>query len=291
MASQTIAATGPRAAVETPPSKSRAREALKRKLHAFWNAQAVYWDTIAHGSGQEEAIRYRQRAASFVPAGSRVLEVACGGGANIPWLREDREYFGVDISSAGLRRAESAGVRLVCADADALPFADDTFDAVIATNMLEHSADPVRTLGEMHRVVRPGGRVVLLGPAWDFPFWFPNSLRSKAAGWRWRLRYALSRLGRQLWAVLSGQLPFEIVEDPDAFHGEFVYDADAVYIVWTYEVIRLMERWKSRLVHWETDDPLLGNNRLVRGLKALLMRTPLYRRAGSTVLLVFEFER
>ncbi|MGO8909004.1 MAG: class I SAM-dependent methyltransferase [Bradyrhizobium sp.] len=272
----------------TPPSKSLAREALKRKLRAFWNAHTVYWEMIAHGSGQEEAIHYRQRAASFVPAGSRVLDVACGSGANIPWLREGREYFGVDISSTGLRRAENAGVPLACADADALPFADGTFDAVIATNVLEHSTDPVRTLGEMRRVVRPGGRVVLLGPAWDFPFWFPNSVRSKAAGRRWRLRYALSRFGRQFWAVLFGQLPFEIVEDPDAFHAEFVYDADAVYIVWTYEVIRLMERWNSCLIHWETDDPLLGNNRFVRGLKALLMRTPWYRRAGSTVLLVFE---
>jgi len=277
----------PQAEAALPP-KPGDREALKRKLHAFWNAQAVYWDSIACNAGNEDSIRLRQLAASYVPAGSRVLDFACGNGANIPWLREGREYVGVDISSTGLQRAQGAGVHLVCADVDALPFANGAFDAAIATFVLEHATDPVRMLEEMRRVVRPGGRVVLMGPAWDLPFWFPNSLRSKAGNRRWRLRYALSRFGRQVGGVLFGKLPFEIVEDPDAFHSEFICDADAVYIVWTYEVVRQMQRWNFKLVHAETDDALLGTNPLVRFLKKSLRLLPVYRLAGSTVLLVFE---
>jgi SAM-dependent methyltransferase len=278
----------PKTGAVPPKPEPSAREVLKQKLHAFWNAQTVYWEMLAGGPNPEESIHYRQRAASLVPAESRVLDVACGGGANIPSLREGREYFGVDISSTGLKRAESEGVHLVCADVDALPFADGAFDAVIATYVLEHSTDPVRTLGEMRRVVRPGGRVVLMGPAWDLPFWFPNSLRSKAANRRWRLRYTLSRFGRQARGILFGQLPFEIVQDPDAFHSEFICDADAVYIVWTYEVIRQMKRWNFKLVHAETDDALLGTNPLVRFFKKSLRLLPPYRLAGSTVLLAFE---
>ncbi len=98
----------------------------------------------------------------------------------------------------------------------------------------------------------------------------------------------MSRFWRQLGAVLIGRLPFEIVENPDAFHREFIYDSDAVYIVWSYEVIRQMRRWNFKLVHAETDDALLGNNPLVRLLKKSLRLLPAYRLAGGTVLLAFE---
>lgn len=230
----------------------------------------------------------RQRAASFVPEGCVVLDVACGAGANAAYLQNCRRYFGVDLAISGLRRAAATSLRIACADADHLPFPDTAFDAAVATYVLEHSVAPAETLREMARVVRPGGRVILLGPAWDFPFWYPNSLRSKASSRLWRLRYALLRSARQLLAVLFGRLPFEVVDDPDALHSEFICDADAVYIVWTYEVICIMRKWGHKLVHWETDDPLLGTNPIVRRFKNLMKTLPLYRQAGSTVLLVFE---
>jgi hypothetical protein len=89
-------------------------------------------------------------------------------------------------------------------------------------------------------------------------------------------------------AWFTGDLPFLRVEEPDAFHGEFVYDADAVYVVWTYEVARHMELLGCRLVHGEVDDRMWGTNTIVRLLKRLLYLLPIYRYAGSTVLLVFE---
>jgi SAM-dependent methyltransferase len=259
---------------------------LKRRLQEFWNAQQLYWDLSSAGKCVESP--NRERAASFVRSGDSVLDVACGTAANAAWLKDRCRYFGVDLSVTALQQPVHPSLKLACGDADRLPFRTESFDAVIATYVVEHAVEPVETLKEMFRVVRRGGKVILLGPAWDFPFWFPNSLRSRGQSRAWRLRYSLGRLWRQLLGWWLGRLPFEQVDDPDAFHYEFIYDADAVYIVWSYEVIRLVKRWGHRLVHWEVDDRLLGDNPIVRFVKLCLIRLPTYRHAGNTILMVFE---
>jgi SAM-dependent methyltransferase len=259
---------------------------LKQRLVEFWNTQQLYWDGMSDEISANSP--HRERAASFIPEGSRILDVACGSAANAQWLKPRGAYFGSDISQLGLRRAQKAGLQLVCSDAEALPFADSTFDAAIATFALEHAVHPVRMLHEMCRVVRPGGRVVLLGPSWDLPFWYPNALQSKVAKPRWRLSYSLKRVLGQLNGWLFGRLPFLTIEEPDVFSLPFVHDADAVYVVWSYEVIRQMQRWGLHLVHGEVDDRMFGYTLPVRLLKRLLYLLPLYRYAGSTVLLVFE---
>jgi hypothetical protein len=131
---------------------------------------------------------------------------------------------------------------------------------------------------------------MLLGPTWDLPSWYPNALASKSKDIGWRVRYTLIRLAGQLRAWIFGRLPFDTVEEPDALSREFDFDADVVYIVWSYEVIRQMRRWGFRLIHSEVDDRLVGTNTAVRLLKRLLFLLPLYRLAGSTVLMVFERE-
>jgi hypothetical protein len=98
----------------------------------------------------------------------------------------------------------------------------------------------------------------------------------------------MRRLIGQIRACFFGHLPFVIIEEPDAFSRQFIYDADAVYVVWSYEVIQQMKRWGCRLVYCEVDNPLLGSNPLVRLFKRLLMMVPLYHYAGSTLLMVFE---
>jgi SAM-dependent methyltransferase len=266
--------------------RSPSRKLLKERLRRFWNAQELYWDLLTEEvAGASEN---RSRAASFVPSGSRVLDLACGRAGNCIWLAERGRYFGTDISLGGLLRAQRAGLRLACADAEDLPFADSSFDVVYSTYALEHSVNPVQMLREMVRTVRPRGRIILLGPTWDFPFWFPNALRSKAGSFIWRCGYTLKRFTGQLGAALLGKLPFLIVQEPDAFALPFVHDSDAVYVVWSFEVVLQMERIGCRLVHWEVDSQLLGERPLVRAIKRLLMLLPLYSRAGSTALLVFE---
>jgi SAM-dependent methyltransferase len=260
--------------------------ALKKQLVNFWDSQQVYWDGIS--TEEAAASPQREKAVSFLPGGAKVLDVACGSAANASLIARKCTYFGSDISQTGLRRANTSALRLVCGDADQLPFAGESFDATISTFALEHCVNPVRMLHEMLRVVRPGGRIVLLGPSWDLPFWYPNAVQSKLQEPGWRIAYTRRRLLGQLRGWLFGRLPFMRIEDPDAFHREFVYDSDAVYVMWSYEVIRQMKRFGCRLVHAEVDDRMWGTKASVRLLKRMLYLLPPYRYAGSTALLVFE---
>jgi len=271
------------AAVSSRPS---GKIRLKTRLKEFWKAYEVDWETPSQEGTAESSARVR--AASFVPLGSRILDVACGLGTNSVCLVPRGEYFGTDIALNFLEHAPRGDLRLACSDGEALPFAAGTFDVVISTYALEHCVEPVGFLREMQRVARRGGRIILLGPAWDFPFWYPNALLSKAGSLAWRFGYAARRAAGQVRAMLGGASPFMIIDEPDALTRPFVYDADAVYVVWTFEVIRLMREWGCRLIVGEADTPLLGENALVRFGKRLLMKLPAYRYAGSTVLLVFE---
>lgn len=147
---------------------------LKARLRAFWDNHEPYWDLLE--SEASLASPDRQRACEFIPKGAKVLDLGCGNGANGRWLTDRCQYVGTDISLTALRRAICDAASLVCGDAENLPYRDDAFDAVIATFVLEHLVNPRQTFQEIWRVVRPNGLIVLLGGAWDFPFWYPNSL-------------------------------------------------------------------------------------------------------------------
>ncbi len=110
---------------------------------------------------------WRQRVWSLVE-GPKVLEVGVGTGKNMPYYPPGVQVTGVDLSEKMLlrarRRAERMGlsVALLQMDAQVLDFPDDTFDSAVATFVFCSVPDPVRGLREIARVVRPGGRIVLL---------------------------------------------------------------------------------------------------------------------------------
>jgi SAM-dependent methyltransferase len=115
-----------------------------------------------------------------VGAGDLVLDVGCGAGRHsIEAARRGATAVSVDVAAdelkAVLRGADSAvemldaplagGVpRAVGADLTRLPFADGTFDVVIASEVLEHVADDTAAIDELSRIVRPGGRVGVTVP-------------------------------------------------------------------------------------------------------------------------------
>jgi SAM-dependent methyltransferase len=94
------------------------------------------------GAGTREDARIPLVDAVVAAAPGRVLEVGCGWGELAQWIARER---GIDASVA---------------DAQALPFADETFDVVVAAWMLYHVPDLGRGLAEIARVLRPGGTFV-----------------------------------------------------------------------------------------------------------------------------------
>jgi demethylmenaquinone methyltransferase/2-methoxy-6-polyprenyl-1,4-benzoquinol methylase len=111
--------------------------------------------------------RWRERAADLarVGPGTRALDVATGtGDLAIALARRGGEVVGSDFSEGMLERARAKdpSVRWEQANALALPYADDSFDAVTVGFGARNFSDLRAGLAEMTRVVRPGGRVVVL---------------------------------------------------------------------------------------------------------------------------------
>jgi ubiquinone/menaquinone biosynthesis C-methylase UbiE len=110
--------------------------------------------------------------------GERILEVGCGSGVLCrilaPCLQPDGDVIGIDISykmamEAGeyaLSAGVIGGIDFGSAGAEALPFSDASFDCAVAARLLLHVANPALVIGEMMRVVKPGGKVVVMD--WDF---------------------------------------------------------------------------------------------------------------------------
>jgi demethylmenaquinone methyltransferase/2-methoxy-6-polyprenyl-1,4-benzoquinol methylase len=114
--------------------------------------------------GQDRMWRRRTREALNLRPGEKVLDLAAGTGASTQELARSGAYaVGADFSVGMLRvgRRIRPSVPLVAADALALPFADDTFDAVTISFGLRNIVDPSTALREMARVVKPGGRLVV----------------------------------------------------------------------------------------------------------------------------------
>ncbi|MER6300511.1 methyltransferase domain-containing protein [Kitasatospora sp. NPDC001539] len=126
----------------------------------LWRAQRQLEDVLGHKLA--------------LPPGSRVLDAGCGAGvvARAMAARFGLRVSGVDVLDFHLAEARRLSARTALADRTTfcfgdyheLPFPDGAFDGAYSMETLVHSYDPPRALAELHRVLRPGGRLVLLGP-------------------------------------------------------------------------------------------------------------------------------
>jgi SAM-dependent methyltransferase len=104
-------------------------------------------------------------AAAGLPAGAAVLDVGCGAGAAVARLVDEHGLGAVGLDASERRIAEAAEARpdleLIVGSAEALPFADASFDAVLCECVLSTLAVPGLAVDEMSRVLCPGGAVLV----------------------------------------------------------------------------------------------------------------------------------
>ena len=111
--------------------------------------------------GERRGMAARRRALLTGVSG-RVLEVGAGTGLNLPFYDAGADVVLTEPDAAMRARLRRRGVEVVDAPAEALPFADASFDVVVSTLVLCTCADPVAAIGELRRVLRPGGRLVFI---------------------------------------------------------------------------------------------------------------------------------
>jgi demethylmenaquinone methyltransferase / 2-methoxy-6-polyprenyl-1,4-benzoquinol methylase len=185
----------------------------KRQALELFRGLPRRYDLLSAALSFGQDPRWRRALVSAVaPApGERVLDVATGTGMVAAELlaRCECSVVGIDQSAemlsaararfdgeagngrsgAGTRAGRQARVELIEGQAEALPFADGSFDALTFTYLLRYVDDPRATMGELARVVRPGGRVASL------EFGVPPWIGARVV-WRLYTAIGLPTLGR-----------------------------------------------------------------------------------------------
>jgi SAM-dependent methyltransferase len=128
-----------------------------------WEREALSWAAWARTPGHDSYWHYRDSFFSLLPAAGRAtLEVGCGEGRVTRDLRAaGHRVASVDASPTllGLAREAEPDGEYLLADAAALPFADGSFDLVVAYNSLMDIQDMPGAVREARRVLAPGGRL------------------------------------------------------------------------------------------------------------------------------------
>ena len=143
--------------------RERANDLLRRKYAeeaSHYDDEMGFWERRIFG------LEHREWACSRAEGTS--LEVAIGTGLNLPYYPDGVRLTGVDLSKEMLAvaggRARELGVTVELKEGDAqeLPFPDSSFDTVVCTYALCSVPDDALAIGEMRRVLRPGGRLILV---------------------------------------------------------------------------------------------------------------------------------
>jgi ubiquinone/menaquinone biosynthesis C-methylase UbiE len=140
-----------------------------REVQAFFASRAAGWEQRFAGDDP----RFEQAVAELhPPAASSALDVGCGTGRALPFLRRAVGSAGavvaLDLTPEMIAEAHRLGranlASLLVADGEALPFAAASFQSILAAGFVPHLADATAGLAELARVTAPGGRLAIFHP-------------------------------------------------------------------------------------------------------------------------------
>jgi phosphatidylethanolamine/phosphatidyl-N-methylethanolamine N-methyltransferase len=157
----------------------------------------------------------RQAIVAAEMAGGRVLEVGVGTGISLPHYDKRTRLVGIDISEAMLEKARRRArdlklenvEEIAVGDAEALAYADNAFDVVVAQYVITAVPNPERALDEFVRVVRPGGEIVIatrLSANGGLRDSIEKALMPITSKLGWRTEFPWSRY--EAWAARNGQV-------------------------------------------------------------------------------------
>jgi SAM-dependent methyltransferase len=211
----------------------------------------------------------------------RVLDCGCGAGEYVrALLARGADAWGVEFDPNKLARANAeTAARLSAGDLESLAFPDASFDVALLNEVLEHVPDDGAALAEVRRVLRPGGRLILLSPTRLYPF------ETHGVFWRGSPRRVPHTVPGIPWIPLAV--------------GRRIFDYWARNY-WPWELRALVARAGLRVVAtgavWQTFENISGRQPgwlvklapLLRALCAVCERIPGLRAFGVSQLIVGE---
>lgn len=133
-------------------------------MPAIYDKFAPFYDRLFAPFERRFLGRWRAETLALLPGSGTVLELGCGTGANFEFYPKAACCISTELSARMLMHAAQRPGQhlLVQSDAQLLPFADNSFDAAFATLVFCSVPDPATAFAEVRRVVRSGGRFVML---------------------------------------------------------------------------------------------------------------------------------